>query len=392
MGFGHRVYKNYDPRAKIIKKACDDVFEVTGVNPLLEIAQELEKIALEDEYFVKRKLYPNVDFYSGLIYEAFQFPPEMFTVLFAIGRTPGWLAQWLGAGAGQGAEDRPPQADLHRRPHPRLRAGLRALGLSGARQRTADGGRAAARLSRGAVTRVSRPGEMTDATQRLGRAGRASGRLRPGQRPDRLAAVRRDRGRGRARRGPAVPRRRRLRLHGLQPRPGLAARTGTTPRPRCARTPPALARARAGLPDPLPRLPGRRGAGHRWTSSATLHAAGVPLWGLTNWSHELFPHGRAALRVPRAARGRGRVGHRGRGQAGPARSSRSSRRRTGLPLDRLVFVDDRADNVAAAAAAGMDALLFTDAGEPARGTCATAACRSDRACPIGSGRQSSARR
>src|SRR5690606_23076120 len=95
MGFGHRVYKNYDPRATIIKKACDDVFEVTGVNPYLEIAQELEKIALEDEYFVQRKLYPNVDFYSGLIYEALQFPPEMFTVLFAIGRTPGWLAQWL---------------------------------------------------------------------------------------------------------------------------------------------------------------------------------------------------------------------------------------------------------------------------------------------------------
>jgi citrate synthase len=94
MGFGHRVYKNYDPRAKIIKKACDDVFEVTGVNPLLKIAQELEKIALEDEYFTKRKLYPNVDFYSGLIYEALQFPAEMFTVLFAIGRTPGWLAQW----------------------------------------------------------------------------------------------------------------------------------------------------------------------------------------------------------------------------------------------------------------------------------------------------------
>jgi citrate synthase len=94
MGFGHRVYKNHDPRATIIKKACDDVFEVTGVNPLLKIAQELEKIALEDEYFVKRKLYPNVDFYSGLIYEALEFPPEMFTVLFAIGRTPGWLAQW----------------------------------------------------------------------------------------------------------------------------------------------------------------------------------------------------------------------------------------------------------------------------------------------------------
>ncbi len=94
MGFGHRVYKNYDPRAKIIKKAVDDVFEVTGVNPLLKVAQELEKIALSDEYFVSRRLYPNVDFYSGLIYEALQFPPEMFTVLFAIPRTAGWLAQW----------------------------------------------------------------------------------------------------------------------------------------------------------------------------------------------------------------------------------------------------------------------------------------------------------
>ncbi len=95
MGFGHRVYKNHDPRATIIKKACDDVFEVTGVNPLLKIAVELEKIALEDDYFISRKLYPNVDFYSGLIYEALQFPPEMFTVLFAIPRTSGWLAQWL---------------------------------------------------------------------------------------------------------------------------------------------------------------------------------------------------------------------------------------------------------------------------------------------------------
>ena len=95
MGFGHRVYKNFDPRATIIKKAVDDVFEVTGVSPLLEIAQELERIALEDDYFISRKLYPNVDFYSGLIYEALQFPPEMFTVLFAIPRTAGWLAQWL---------------------------------------------------------------------------------------------------------------------------------------------------------------------------------------------------------------------------------------------------------------------------------------------------------
>jgi citrate synthase len=95
MGFGHRVYKNYDPRATIIKQQALNVFEVTGTNPLLNIAMELEKIALEDEYFVKRKLYPNVDFYSGLIYEALEFPPEMFTVLFAIGRTPGWLSQWL---------------------------------------------------------------------------------------------------------------------------------------------------------------------------------------------------------------------------------------------------------------------------------------------------------
>lgn len=94
MGFGHRVYKNFDPRAKIIKKSCDEVFEVTGVNPLLEIAVELERIALEDEFFVQRKLYPNVDFYSGLIYQSMGFPTEMFTVLFAIGRTPGWLAHW----------------------------------------------------------------------------------------------------------------------------------------------------------------------------------------------------------------------------------------------------------------------------------------------------------
>ena len=95
MGFGHRVYKNYDPRAKIIKKATEEVFEVTGVNPLLQIAIELEKIALNAEYFVKRRLYPNVDFYSGLIYEALKFPPEMFTVLFAVPRTAGWTAQWL---------------------------------------------------------------------------------------------------------------------------------------------------------------------------------------------------------------------------------------------------------------------------------------------------------
>jgi citrate synthase len=94
MGFGHRIYKNYDPRAKIIKETADRVFEVTGRNPLLDIAIELERIALQDEYFVKRKLYPNVDFYSGIIYEALGFPSEAFTVLFAIPRTSGWLAQW----------------------------------------------------------------------------------------------------------------------------------------------------------------------------------------------------------------------------------------------------------------------------------------------------------
>ncbi|HSB55824.1 MAG TPA: citrate synthase [Gemmatimonadales bacterium] len=94
MGFGHRVYKSYDPRAKLIKKVAYDVFEQTGLNPKLEIALELEKIALQDEYFIKRKLYPNVDFYSGLIYQAMGYPTDYFTVLFALGRLPGWVAQW----------------------------------------------------------------------------------------------------------------------------------------------------------------------------------------------------------------------------------------------------------------------------------------------------------
>ncbi len=95
MGFGHRVYKNYDPRAAVIKRHMHDVLEVTGTNPLLDVALELEKIALEDEYFISRKLYPNVDFYSGIIYEALGMPETMFPVLFAIGRTAGWIAQWL---------------------------------------------------------------------------------------------------------------------------------------------------------------------------------------------------------------------------------------------------------------------------------------------------------
>lgn len=95
MGFGHRVYKNYDPRARIIKKIAYEVFEVTGTDPLLDIAIKLEEVALNDEYFISRKLYPNVDFYSGIIYRAMRFPTDMFTVLFALGRAPGWIAQWI---------------------------------------------------------------------------------------------------------------------------------------------------------------------------------------------------------------------------------------------------------------------------------------------------------
>jgi len=94
MGFGHRIYKNFDPRAQLIKRIADEVFDVTGKNPLIDIAVELERIALQDDYFVSRKLYPNVDFYSGIIYEAMRIPVDMFPVLFAIGRTPGWLSQW----------------------------------------------------------------------------------------------------------------------------------------------------------------------------------------------------------------------------------------------------------------------------------------------------------
>ncbi len=94
MGFGHRIYKNYDPRAKLVRGLADEVFKVTGTNPMLDIAMELERIALSDEYFISRRLYPNVDFYTGIIYQAMGFPVEMFPVLFAIGRMPGWLAQW----------------------------------------------------------------------------------------------------------------------------------------------------------------------------------------------------------------------------------------------------------------------------------------------------------
>ena len=95
MGFGHRVYKNYDPRCRIIKKTAEEVFQVTGRNPLLDVALELERIALQDDYFISRKLYPNVDFYSGLIYRAMNLPASMFTVMFAVPRTCGWVAHWM---------------------------------------------------------------------------------------------------------------------------------------------------------------------------------------------------------------------------------------------------------------------------------------------------------
>ena len=110
MGFGHRVYRNYDPRAKILKSACDQALEALGVeSPILEIARNLESSALQDEYFIQRKLYPNVDFYSGIILQAMGFPTNMFTVLFAIGRAPGWLAHWKEIAASGSRIHRPRQ-------------------------------------------------------------------------------------------------------------------------------------------------------------------------------------------------------------------------------------------------------------------------------------------
>ena len=132
MGFGHRVYKSYDPRAKIIKRMADQVFDVTGRNPLLEMALELERIALEDEYFVSRKLYPNVDFYSGLIYQAMGFPVDMFPVLFAIPRTAGWIAQWEEMlNDPEQKIARPRQIYLGREPRDYVRQGQAAVSSAG---------------------------------------------------------------------------------------------------------------------------------------------------------------------------------------------------------------------------------------------------------------------
>ncbi len=122
MGFGHRVYKNYDPRAKIIKQTADRVInKMVGDDPLFEVARELEEAALRDDYFIEKKLYPNVDFYSGLIYRAMGLLLNMYPVLFALGRLPGWIAQWKEMIEDPGHAHRPPAPDLHRRDRARLR-------------------------------------------------------------------------------------------------------------------------------------------------------------------------------------------------------------------------------------------------------------------------------
>ncbi len=128
MGFGHRVYKNFDPRATLLKKTCDRVFGELGINdPLLDLAKKIEEHALKDEYFVKRKLYPNVDFYSGIIYRAMGIPTEMFTVMFTLGRLPGWIAHWMEQRQRPGRSHPPPAPDLHGRDGARLRGpGVRA--------------------------------------------------------------------------------------------------------------------------------------------------------------------------------------------------------------------------------------------------------------------------
>ncbi len=150
MGFGHRVYKNYDPRAAIVKQAAHEVLETLGVNdPLLDIALRLEEVALADDYFISRKLYPNVDFYTGLIYKAMGFPTRMFTVLFALGRLPGLDRPVARDDRGPGDQDRPAAPGLHRRPRarlprPRRPLSLPALSLLAAARRHRRSGRCAA--------------------------------------------------------------------------------------------------------------------------------------------------------------------------------------------------------------------------------------------------------
>ncbi len=157
MGFGHRVYKSYDPRAKIVKKLADEVFEQVGMDKDLEIALELERIALSDDYFVSRKLYPNVDFYTGLIYRSMAFPTDYFTVLFALGAHRRLARAVGGDAARQGAEDRPPAADLHRLRRARVRADGEAL--------------VGAAATRAACARSTAPGESAPGESRHARSG-----------------------------------------------------------------------------------------------------------------------------------------------------------------------------------------------------------------------------
>ena len=136
MGFGHRVYKNYDPRAKIIKATCDKLLNKLQIHdPIFDIAQELEEVALNDPYFIERKLYPNVDFYSGVVYRAMGIPVQMFTVLFAMGRLPGWIAHWMEMHHSPTQEDLPSAADLHGRQSARLCADRKAEVICGTSRR-----------------------------------------------------------------------------------------------------------------------------------------------------------------------------------------------------------------------------------------------------------------
>ena len=259
MGFGHRVYKNYDPRARIIRKHLDDVFEVRGKSPLLEVATELEKRALDDDYFTSRKLYPNVDFYSGLIYEALGLPVAMFPVMFAIGRTSGWIAQWLEMVAGPRAEDRPPAPDLHGRARPRLRAD-RAARLADLAEQT----RAVRAMSRlAAVARYRRNDlDVAHALETM---------ARPGSTPRR---GRRSRERSRARRrGPSAARAAGAGAAGERRRPRSLARRAA----RCSPSAPDGRRSSARTAAWLTwrRLRGGRATVPRHTPAASSAALGA---------------------------------------------------------------------------------------------------------------------
>ena len=336
MGFGHRVYKNFDPRATIIKKACDDVFEVTGVNPLLEIAKELEKIALEDEYFIKRKLYPNVDFYSGPDLRGLPVPAR--DVHGPVRHRPdarlaGPVAR---AGAGQGAEDRPAQADLHRRPDPRLRAGLRALGPGlSARGVVLDLGnvlidwRPAAAIAAGVgPAEAERFLAADDFDFTAFNHGPDSG----GSWEDAEDAVRR--------------------THPHWVEHALAYRAN-------------FAHSLAG------EVPGSVDL------VRDLHAAGVPMWGLTNWSHELWPHApRMFGFLDEMLESVVVSGTEGVAKPDPGIYELVVER-SGLPASDLVFVDDKQANVDGAVGRRPRRASCSPARTTSGSPCASAACPSE---------------